>query len=473
MAARGSGGMDTSQPAPTPAHRSGMHGSGATPPAKRPTERPHFEEPQGIVNMSHEELCRAFARLTKRYEQDVAWQGENSKVLADHAEKLDQNKEFFKVLVKEADRLDKRLDATQDIIQKNDEKVKEELSTNDGITKTAISSVNDKAEAAISALEAAHGSAVAEVDKLRKQLDDLRIDSTSARCDVMELAIQEVTVAINSKTNDTDAKFGKIVDEVLQVNKKADDNDTKLGKVADEILQMQKKITLLAGAFTVRTGAEGTGGKQDPWAAFNAAKGEDAGPRPQTFHMGSPHPAAAADGGEAEEAEEEDDDDGEGSGMPDFSRHKVKDVYDEKFAVQKENKHTDADPNAWMELIRSYMIGRNPVLDPILKWVESHGAKTIRKKAIAGVRVYLGLMTDLEPTIASEQLWSFLNLNTVGTSLREAFSNVEKLNGFEAWRKITEPILSTSVAMRISPRKTAWNSAPAKSIQDYGRCLEK
>ena len=37
-------------------------------------------------------------------------------------------------------------------------------------------------------------------------------------------------------------------------------------------------------------------------------------------------------------------------------------------------------------------------------------------------------MTDLEPTIVSEQLWSFLNLNTARTSLREAFMNEPKLN---------------------------------------------
>ena len=50
--------------------------------------------------------------------------------------------------------------------------------------------------------------------------------------------------------------------------------------------------------------------------------------------------------------------------------------------------------------------------------------------------------------------------------------DVPKLNGFEAWRRIVEPILSTSLAMRISLPKTAWNPSPAKLIHDYGRCLE-
>ena len=131
------------------------------------------------------------------------------------------------------------------------------------------------------------------------------------------------------------------------------------------------------------------------------------------------------------------------------------------------------DIHMWMEVTRSYLIGRNPVLDPILKWVEAHGEASVKKKKTAKLRDELSLMTDLEPTIASEQMWSFLNMNTTGTQFRETFMNVERLNGFEAWRKITEPIRSTSVAMRIAFRKNAWNPAPAKTIQDYAVKLEK
>ena len=65
-----------------------------------------------------------------------------------------------------------------------------------------------------------------------------------------------------------------------------------------------------------------------------------------------------------------------------------------------------------------------------------------------------------------------LNMNTTGTPFRETFMNVEKLNGFEVWRKIAEPIRSTSVAMRIAFRKNAWNPTPANGIQDYARILE-
>ena len=80
-------------------------------------------------------------------------------------------------------------------------------------------------------------------------------------------------------------------------------------------------------------------------------------------------------------------------------------------------------------------------------------------------------MTDLVPQQASEGLWSFLNMNTAGTTLREAFLNAPKLNGFEAWRAITEPIRSQSVALRISLRKVACAPTAAKSIHDYGRTL--
>ena len=64
----------------------------------------------------------------------------------------------------------------------------------------------------------------------------------------------------------------------------------------------------------------------------------------------------------------------------------------------------------------------------------------ITKRDVAKLRETLGVMSDLDPQVASEQLWPFLNLNSMGNNLRESFQNVAKLNGFEAWRKVTEPI---------------------------------
>ena len=88
--AQSNGGMDTFQPPVTPARRPGAGGSGTTPPAKRPSARPHFEEPAGIGLMTHEELVKEVCRLRKKYEQDVAWHNENTSVVVDHAKKFDQ-----------------------------------------------------------------------------------------------------------------------------------------------------------------------------------------------------------------------------------------------------------------------------------------------------------------------------------------------------------------------------------------------
>ena len=75
-------------------------------------------------------------------------------------------------------------------------------------------------------------------------------------------------------------------------------------------------------------------------------------------------------------------------------------TYEEQSAVNRENKPLGDDIHMWMEVTRSHMIGRNSVLDPILKWMEAHGEAVIKKKKIAKVRDDGGLMTDPEPAIA-------------------------------------------------------------------------
>ena len=126
-------------------------------------------------------------------------------------------------------------------------------------------------------------------------------------------------------------------------------------------------------------------------------------------------------------------------GQVDWRSHKVRDIYEEKFATQKENKYDEKDEQAWMNSTRAYLIGRNPVMDNMLTWAEAHGENHIDNADIARLRDNLGLMTDLEPSVASSGLWAFLNLIFTGDAI-EQFQNVEKLNGFEAWRRITAPI---------------------------------
>ena len=95
----GAPGMDTGNPL-TPQRRPAGGSSGITPAAKRPNTRPEFREPQ-ITPMGHEELVREFLRMRQRYEQDITWHEQNLGVFNDHAEKLDQDRVFFKTLVGE------------------------------------------------------------------------------------------------------------------------------------------------------------------------------------------------------------------------------------------------------------------------------------------------------------------------------------------------------------------------------------
>lgn len=201
----------------------------------------------------------------------------------------------------------------------------------------------------------------------------------------------------------------------------------------------------------------------DPWwsgTSGHAAAGPKASP--VRHNIGSP----------TKDHDDDDEEDDVEDDYVDFSKHKVKDLYEEKYAVHENNKHTDKKAHKWLKTTRSYLVGRNPVLSVLLKWVEAQGERHILKKESGKLRDQLGIMTDLEPQVASEQLWSFLNLNTVDTPLREAFENVAQLNGFEAWRRITQPIRANTVAKRIALRKIAWSPPTAKNIHEYEQVLE-
>ena len=140
--------------------------------------------------------------------------------------------------------------------------------------------------------------------------------------------------------------------------------------------------------------------------------------------------------------------------------------------MNKNHRYTEEGKDGWMETTRNYLIGRNPVLEPMLKWAEEQGEKEIDPQDVRVLRDTLGLMTDMEPLVASSGIWSFLNLNLVGCSnATNTFANVAKLNWLEAWRRLTAPIRKRTVAKQIRLRKKAWNPAAAISIKDFAKAV--
>ena len=95
----------------------------------------------------------------------------------------------------------------------------------------------------------------------------------------------------------------------------------------------------------------------------------------------------------------------------DFAAYKVKDIYEEKYASNPLHMYDPKNPEDWYTTTRDYLIGRNPVMQAMLKWAEGKGDAEIETSEIAKLPDLLSLMIDLEPTVAGSGLRSFLNLN--------------------------------------------------------------
>ena len=117
-----------------------------------------------------------------------------------------------------------------------------------------------------------------------------------------------------------------------------------------------------------------------------------------------------------------------------------------------------------------YFISRNPDVEVMLKWIEKQGDIEITSTEVERQRGKM--MIEMDPVYVSHQLWGYLNLNLVGEALN-IFRNVTKLNGAEAWRRVTKPINSQSVGRRQQLRQKAWNPQPARNVMQVDQVIEE
>ena len=111
--------------------------------------------------------------------------------------------------------------------------------------------------------------------------------------------------------------------------------------------------------------------------------------------------------------------------------------------------YIEKDPTSWRVMTRNYWVGRTPDMKVVLEWIEGFKDVEITDERIEQAKSGCELMTDLNPVDASQQMWSYLNLNLQGDVV-ETFRNVGLLNGAEAWRRIIQPIDSNSAPKRSS-----------------------
>ena len=70
--------------------------------------------------------------------------------------------------------------------------------------------------------------------------------------------------------------------------------------------------------------------------------------------------------------------------------------------------------------------------------------------------------------VVSRQLWALL-----GASVKMTFANVPRHNGFEAWRKISEPVNEDKALARKELVTKVTNPRPAANVDDLSKALEK
>ena len=73
-------------------------------------------------------------------------------------------------------------------------------------------------------------------------------------------------------------------------------------------------------------------------------------------------------------------------------------------------------------------------MNTLLPWAESAQAQTITEAHITAV-ASSDVCLDNDPQRLSRELWGYLNLALTGNA-KLAFKNVEKGNGFDAWRRV-------------------------------------
>ena len=95
---------------------------------------------------------------------------------------------------------------------------------------------------------------------------------------------------------------------------------------------------------------------------------------------------------------------------------------------------------AWAETARNYFTSKAAELELLLKHVESFGDEVVTPGHIEDMG-NRGFMLEHNPMKLSRDMWGYLNLNIPATSRdRASFNNATPGNGFDAWRRLVEPL---------------------------------
>ena len=141
-----------------------------------------------------------------------------------------------------------------------------------------------------------------------------------------------------------------------------------------------------------------------------------------------------------------------------------KPIFDEKTAVAPNMQYRANDRLAWIKTTQNYLIGKAPEMTWLLDWAESAQERTISSQHVAAASNF-GYCFDVEPMKLSHELWTYLNLALGDGKEKLAFNNVERSNGFEAWRKLVVPAKPRSKARVHLMHRDVHNPPMSRGLQ--------
>ena len=141
-------------------------------------------------------------------------------------------------------------------------------------------------------------------------------------------------------------------------------------------------------------------------------------------------------------------------------------LYDEKYLFQSGSLYDGKDPQKWLQNMHDYLAGRTRELDRIFAFIEQQTEPITRDPGFC--------IDSASNSELSHQLWALIGgLTKDHAEMTRVFRNVRRHNGFEAWRRMAEPINEDKPMLRQALLPLVTNPRHATSVDDVTKALEE
>ena len=126
--------------------------------------------------------------------------------------------------------------------------------------------------------------------------------------------------------------------------------------------------------------------------------------------------------------------------MPDMEHVNLGRLFDDKVALSDAYSFDGVkggDP--WRKKVRGYFISKCPELKPILDFSENMGSEVFSNDDLVAEAETYRWVTETNVKRLSELIWGFLS-TCLKDKAKEEFEASDELDGFDAWRRVTQHI---------------------------------